>query len=363
MTDGGRDGGLRIGEVARRTGLTVRALHHYDRLGLLVPTGRSSGDHRRYGPDDLRRLLHIQHLRALGLSLAEVRSALDDPGFDANRVLDRHIERLHDQVELQRRLLDRLRVLRNGNEAAWPDLLDTIALTERLRHPEPTVRVRAALDGRSVPLPVLLHRLATEADPAVHEVLIWAVVQHGAAALQPLLALLDDAGTGVRQRAAQALGKLADPAAARPLATRLDDADPVVRTAAVTALGRIGDESTLPAVLAMLGGTDEPFAAAVTDALIAFGEPTAQRLAAHPPAAPAARRQAVEVLSHLDSPAAHAALVTLAADADLEVRRAAVFALAAVPGSAAEAAIGRAATSGDARLRQLAERISSDRQG
>ena len=63
MNDGATPGGwLRIGEVARRTGLTVRALHHYDRLGLLVPSERSWGDHRLYTPSDLRRLLDIQHL-------------------------------------------------------------------------------------------------------------------------------------------------------------------------------------------------------------------------------------------------------------------------------------------------------------
>lgn len=48
---------------------------------------------------------------------------MDDPGFDPNLVLDQHIAQLTEQVALQR-LLDRLRVLRAGNEAAWPELLD-----------------------------------------------------------------------------------------------------------------------------------------------------------------------------------------------------------------------------------------------
>lgn len=44
---------LRVGELARRTGLSVRTLHHYDDLGLLTPSGRSSGDHRLYSVADL----------------------------------------------------------------------------------------------------------------------------------------------------------------------------------------------------------------------------------------------------------------------------------------------------------------------
>jgi DNA-binding transcriptional MerR regulator len=62
----------RIGEVADRTGLTRRTLRHYDELGLLVPAGRSGGDYRLYDEDDLLRLLQIQNLKALGLSLPEI---------------------------------------------------------------------------------------------------------------------------------------------------------------------------------------------------------------------------------------------------------------------------------------------------
>ena len=84
---------LRIGEVARRTGLTQRTLRHYDQLGLLVPGGRSDGDYRLYSRADLERLLEIQHLKSLGLSLAEVAEALDDPGADAATLLARHVAR------------------------------------------------------------------------------------------------------------------------------------------------------------------------------------------------------------------------------------------------------------------------------
>ncbi len=347
--------------MSRRTGLTVRALHHYDRLGLLVPSERSWGDHRLYTPSDLQRLLAIQHLRALGLSLAEVAAALDDPDFDPNRVLDEHIDRLQEQLTLQQELLRRLRILRAGNDAGWPDLLEAIALSERLQHPDATVRVRAVLDGEAVPLPALLDRLAAESDPAVQDMLAWAVVQHGREATAPLIELLVSRRDGVRLHAVRALAKLADPAAVEPLLALVDDPVEQVRAAAVTALGRLADERALPVLIELLGATQGALAAATTDALIDFGDTAAQRLAADPPSTAPARAQAVEVLAQLTGPLARDALLASAADPDPQVRLAAIFALARVPGEAADAALADAATSRDRQLVVLAERIMADR--
>jgi DNA-binding transcriptional MerR regulator len=61
----------KVGELARATGLTVRALHHYDELGLLVPSERTQAGHRLYGEDDVRRLYRVVALRHLGLPLSE----------------------------------------------------------------------------------------------------------------------------------------------------------------------------------------------------------------------------------------------------------------------------------------------------
>ena len=72
----------RIGELAARTGLTVRALHHYDRIGLLRPSGYSEGGHRLYAETDLLRLQQILTLRALGFPLRRIGEILDRPDFD-----------------------------------------------------------------------------------------------------------------------------------------------------------------------------------------------------------------------------------------------------------------------------------------
>ncbi|MFD4673626.1 MerR family transcriptional regulator [Lentzea sp. NPDC058450] len=65
-----------IGDLAKASGLTVRTLHHYDEIGLVVASERTPSGHRRYTPDDVRRLYQVRSLRQLGLSLEEVRSAL-----------------------------------------------------------------------------------------------------------------------------------------------------------------------------------------------------------------------------------------------------------------------------------------------
>ena len=73
-----------IGELARASGVTVRTLHHYDRIGLVSPGERTPSGHRRYLEADVRRLYRVRTLCGLGLSLDEVavvlRDAADDPG-------------------------------------------------------------------------------------------------------------------------------------------------------------------------------------------------------------------------------------------------------------------------------------------
>src|SRR5688500_17584376 len=76
------DARLRIGEVAQATGVTVRTLRHYDALGLLVPSERTSSGYRLYGEPDLRRLYRILALRRVGFGLDDIAAALDADGDD-----------------------------------------------------------------------------------------------------------------------------------------------------------------------------------------------------------------------------------------------------------------------------------------
>ena len=80
-------GMLSVGEVARRTGLTTRALRHYDRLSLLVPAAVSDDGYRWYRPDQVGLAITIARLRALDVPLDAVRAALSGAGDEELRQL------------------------------------------------------------------------------------------------------------------------------------------------------------------------------------------------------------------------------------------------------------------------------------
>ncbi|MFF5034489.1 MerR family transcriptional regulator [Nocardia salmonicida] len=66
----------KVGELATKSGLTVRTLHHYDRIGLVCPAGRTSSGHRLYFEADVQRLYQVLALRQLGLGLDQIAQVL-----------------------------------------------------------------------------------------------------------------------------------------------------------------------------------------------------------------------------------------------------------------------------------------------
>lgn len=82
-----------VGSLAKLAGVTVRALHHYEDEGLLHP-GRTASGYRRYGAADVERLQQILLLRSCGLSLGDIRAALDNGDFDFHAVLIDHLATL-----------------------------------------------------------------------------------------------------------------------------------------------------------------------------------------------------------------------------------------------------------------------------
>src|SRR6516164_8726322 len=121
---------LKVGELAQRTGLTVRTLHHYDAIGLLRPSQHTEAGYRLYTAGDIARLQQVLSLRQLGFSLDEVRGCLDRPGFSPLEVLGLHLVRLRGQIEAQRRLCQRLETLaahlRAAGEVSADEFLDAI---------------------------------------------------------------------------------------------------------------------------------------------------------------------------------------------------------------------------------------------
>ncbi|MER7405527.1 MerR family transcriptional regulator [Streptomyces sp. NPDC000070] len=93
-----------VGQVAGFAGVTVRTLHHYDDIGLLVPSERSRAGHRRYSDTDLDRLQQILFYRQLGFPLDEVAALLDDPDADPRAHLRRQHELLTARIEKLRKM-------------------------------------------------------------------------------------------------------------------------------------------------------------------------------------------------------------------------------------------------------------------
>ncbi len=96
-----------IGEIARRSGVNARTIRRYDAVGLLKPSARSAAGYRLYEEGDIRRLDMIVALRAVGYSIPEMRSVLDEDGSAvrtaierAAQAIDRRIERLSESREI-----------------------------------------------------------------------------------------------------------------------------------------------------------------------------------------------------------------------------------------------------------------------
>ncbi|CAM5533448.1 MULTISPECIES: MerR family transcriptional regulator [Streptomyces] len=98
--------GYSVGQVAGFAGVTVRTLHHYDDIGLLVPGERSHAGHRRYNDADLDRLQQILFYRELGFPLEEVAALLDDPAADPREHLRRQHELLTARIEQLRKMAE-----------------------------------------------------------------------------------------------------------------------------------------------------------------------------------------------------------------------------------------------------------------
>jgi DNA-binding transcriptional MerR regulator len=70
-------GQMQIGEVAERTGLSLRTIRHYEEVGLVVPSARSKGGFRLYTESDVERLMVIRRMKPLDFSLEEMRDLLE----------------------------------------------------------------------------------------------------------------------------------------------------------------------------------------------------------------------------------------------------------------------------------------------
>jgi len=127
---------MRVGDLARRTGLSVRTLHHYEEIGLLSPSRRTGAGYRLYGAPEIARLQQIVSLRQLGFSLRETRDCLSRPDYSLQRVIELHIMELRERIVAQSRLCERLEVLaehvRSSETISVEEFLQTIEEMRRV---------------------------------------------------------------------------------------------------------------------------------------------------------------------------------------------------------------------------------------
>ena len=102
-----------VGQVAKLAGVSVRTLHHYHQIGLLVPSGHSLAGYRQYADTDLDRLQRVLFYRELGFPLDQIVILLDDPATDAaahlrrqHALLTRRVERLEEMVTAVERAME-----------------------------------------------------------------------------------------------------------------------------------------------------------------------------------------------------------------------------------------------------------------
>src|SRR5262245_44853019 len=112
----------KVGELAARTGLTIRTLHHYDAIGLLSPSGRTgsmhASGHRLYTAGDVARLQQIVSLKQLGFALEQIRDYLARSDYDPRQVVRLHLARIRGQAAELKRLEDRLAALSDALDKA-----------------------------------------------------------------------------------------------------------------------------------------------------------------------------------------------------------------------------------------------------
>ncbi|WP_030911185.1 HEAT repeat domain-containing protein [Streptosporangium amethystogenes] len=326
-----------IGDVARRSGVSARMLRHYDSLGLVRPTGRSGAGYREYSSEDIRRIFHVESLRSLGLSLREVRRALDDPGFTPSELVDGLIRQTRERIAAETELLTRLRRIDAVEPAGWEDVLQIVTLLQALGSKSADKRQRAALSSvDEVPMPVeaLVEAALSETDPNVAGALRWALAQSGDGGLALLAEGLGSPVAEVRKRAVQSIAEIPNDEATALLQDALANPDIVVRRYAALALGARGAAEAIPTLIDMVvEGTNDVDAA---DALSALASRSAlvdqiatglvDRLA-RASVESSARRRLTQALADIPGTTASRALADLTHDEDRAVALTATYIL------------------------------------
>lgn len=241
-----------IGELSARTGISVRMLRHYEAKGLLPPADRTTGGYRCYTVDDARRVLSIEGLRSLGLSLAQVRDALR-AGTDSREILSLLAGESRARMRREQELLERLEAVRESGPAQWDDVLEAVAVLRSLQSRSSHERFHTALSAAGhLPARAVVSAIAAEQETNALGALTWSLKQMDNDALPALRAAMSTADAPSRRRLIEAAAALEAGAASDVLEAGLKDADDRVRGVAAVALGRTGSPAACRELIDMI---------------------------------------------------------------------------------------------------------------
>ncbi|TYC02949.1 MerR family transcriptional regulator [Micromonospora sp. WP24] len=244
-----------ISEVARRSGVSTRMLRHYDSLGLVRPTGRTSSGYREYSAEDIRRIFQVESLRSLGLSLRQIGRVLQNPAFSPSALVGDLIRRTEERLRREQELLDRLRAVDASAPAGWQGVLRIVELLRGLSSPSAARRQQAVLaptDGGPLPAELLARAILAESDPNVAGALRWALARAGGDGVTSVAAGVRSANVDVRRRAVLAIAEISGDESTALLTDALGDSDPTVRGHAALALGSRGVPEAVPTLVDMV---------------------------------------------------------------------------------------------------------------
>ncbi|WP_426207089.1 MerR family transcriptional regulator [Providencia sp. PROV272] len=134
---------FQVGEIAQKTGLTIRTLHHYEEIGLLVPTARTDAGYRLYNVQCLERLTQIQMLRQVGVKLKDIGKILDGHSGNMAQLLQQRISALSEQMKQIAKLRYRLEQLQLQMQAGdiltqadWFSILEMMSMYDKYFTPK-----------------------------------------------------------------------------------------------------------------------------------------------------------------------------------------------------------------------------------
>ncbi|GGC54909.1 MerR family transcriptional regulator [Hoyosella rhizosphaerae] len=317
-----------IGEVSQRSGVSTRMLRHYDSLGLVRPTGRTSGGYRAYSGNDIERIFHVECLRSLGLTLREIQRALDDPEFAPEALVSDLVRQAEQRIAREKELLTRLNRVTVAEPTDWADVLHVVKLLRALDSKHAALRQRAILsssDGESLPAEILADAALSETDPNVAGAIEWALARAGDVGLERVAAGLQSEDVEVRLRAVSAIVAIESTASTEMLRGLLTDPDDNVRRRVALALGSRGCLDSGPALIDMVvSGANDVEAAELLGAMsssddVADGIVRALVNRLGSDAKPRARLRLAQALAEIPGSAAQEALTVMTRDVDRTV--------------------------------------------